>query len=181
MVATQTKHDWSDHNICSILWFDFTFKSCRTSWFSLKWIKDFCGRGVHKNNFCTCVKNYHMNQFLLFKLGTHTYLRTSILVWNITSNTLYLSIYEGCDNYQNLSYRYIFYLFYVFFFCFSVWNVYFHTVRFPYCIQAPVKRTEPKQFFFSSQNWGEKLESFCVRLSTGIKWCSWVDKDKTKL
>lgn len=93
LIAPQTKHDRLDHNICSIFLIDFTFKSCRTSCFSLKWIKGLVGWVCIITIFVT-VKNYHMNQFLLFELRICTYLQTSILIWNSTSiNTLYLSVW----------------------------------------------------------------------------------------
>lgn len=97
--------------------------------------------GVHNNNFCTChVINYHMNQFLLFKLRTHTYLRTSILVWNITSNTPPLFVYlwgllelpkSVIQIYFLLILRFLF-----LFFCviYVLWSSY---CQISHCIQAP--------------------------------------------
>lgn len=176
LIAPQTKHDCLDHNICSIFWIDFTFKSCRTSCFSLKWIKGLVGWVCIITIFVT-VKNYHMNQFLLFELRICTYLQTSILIWNSTSiNTLYLSVWVSTITKICYTEWYIFYLFYISFFQFSVWSVYFHTVRFPTDYKHLIN--EPNQNnSFLLKTWGKAGE-----LSTqGIKWCSRVDKDKTQL
>lgn len=174
LIAPQTKHDCLDHNICSIFWIDFTFKSCRTSCFSLKWIKGLVGWVCIITIFVT-VENYHESIFVVRTQNMYIFTDVhSYLKQHVYQHPIFVCL--GFYNYQNLLYRYIFYLFYMSFSQFSVWNVYFHTVRFPTDYKHLIN--EPNQNnSFLLKTWGKAGE-----LSTqGIKWCSRVDKDKTQL